>query len=354
MPDYVVQSEQGSAGAAAAGASFLRSNAFPQGRPRRRVTFRRWHQRLRRRWKESRALAIIVFHELIRTRVIDVAAGLAFWSMLSMVPLLMTVVGLLSLLHLPSLLPELLGTLALLVPQGSLNMVETMVGTLLTPHGGAFSFGILSYIWSTTGGFTSLISALNIAYDVKVQRSWLRDRLQAVFLTFTSGGLLTISLLALLAGPHFAHFLGQIIPIPAAIERMWPFIRFGTIFVGFVLALEIVYFLGPNMRQRFASTLPGAIVAIGFWFAGSFTLSFYLNHLAHYSKLYGGMGAIFGLMFWIYLTALVILAGAELNAELAKRRDSLYRGHVQESFGRRRRGQPANTNGGTVSDRPAA
>jgi membrane protein len=286
--------------------------------------------------------------------VIDVAAGLAFWSMLSMVPLLMTVVGLLSLLHLPNLLPELLGTLALLVPQGSLTLVEQMVGDLLTPHRGAFSFGILSYIWSTTGGFASLISALNIAYDVTKERSWLRDRIQAVILTFTSGGLLTASLLALLAGPHFAHFVGQIVPIPAAFERMWPLIRFGVIFVGFVLALELVYFLGPNMRQRFTSTLPGAIVAIAFWFAGSFTLSFYLNHLAHFSKLYGGMGAIFGLMFWIYLTAFVILSGAELNAELAKRRDSLYRGHVQANSGRRRKRQSGMTSGGAVNDRPAA
>lgn len=353
MPDHVVQPEQGSAGPATRSLS-ARSSAFPHGRPRRRQSFRRWRQRFRRRWKESRALSLIVFHELMRTRVIDVAAGLAFWSMMSMVPLLMSVVGLLSLLHLPNLLPELLGTLALLVPQGSLTMVEKMVGNLLTPHKGAFSFGLFSYVWSTTGGFTSLISALNIAYDVPVHRSWLRDRLQAIFLAFTSGGLLTLALLALLAGPHFAHFLGQIVPIPPPVERMWPLIRFGIIFIGFVLALEIVYFLGPNMRQHFKSTLPGAIVAIAFWFAGSFGLAFYLNHLAHFSRLYGGMGAIIGLMFWIYLTALVILAGAELNAELAKRRDSLYRGHVQEGTGRRGKGRSTNRNGGAVSRRPAA
>lgn len=324
-------------------------------RPRRQKTFRRWHQRLRRRWKETRYLAVIVTRELIRTHVFDTAAGLAFWSMMSMVPLLMSVVALLSLLHLPNLLPELLGVLALLVPQGSLTMVEQMIGSLLTPHGGAFSFGFLSYLWSATGGFTSLIAGLNVAYDVKVERSWIRNRIQALILTFTSGGLLTISLLALLAGPHFVHFVGQIVPVPAAFEKMWPLIRFVTVFVGFVLALELVYFLGPNMRQRFTSTLPGAIVAIGLWFAGSFGLAFYLNHLAHYSRLYGGMGAVIGLMFWIYLTALAILAGAEINAELAKSRDSLFRGHVQETSGRKRsKIPPQKGNGGALPDRPAA
>lgn len=308
-------------------------------RRRRRQTFSRWHQRLRRRWKETKILSVIVFRELIRTKVVDVAAGLAFWFMLSMIPLLMTVVALISLLPVPSLLPQVLGVIAILVPPESLSMVEKMVGTLLTPHEGILSFAILGYLWSSTGGFTSLISALNIAYDVRVERSWWRDRLQAILLTFTSGGLISISALGLIAGPHFGHLLGQILPVPAGFEKLWPLIRIAAVFGCFVLALELVYFLGPNMRQRFRSTWPGAVAAIGLWFIGSACLSFYLNHFAHYSRLYGGMGAIIGLMFWIYLTALAILTGAEINAELAKRRDSLFRGHVQSLFGRRKAGQ---------------
>lgn len=301
------------------------------GQGHRRPTFEHWRHRALWRWKETRCLGTIVAKELIRTDVFDVAAGLAFWSMMSMVPLLITVAALLSLLRLPGLLPQLLSVMALLVPPDSLSMVERMVGSLLEPHRGMLSFGILSYIWSTTGGFTALITALNAAYDVTRPRSWLRDRLQALVLASTSGGLLMVSLLALVAGPHFGHFLARTFPIPEAFERMWPLIRVATVFTTFVVALELVYFLAPNRRQRFTSTLPGAIVAIALWFAGSSGLAFYLNHLAHYSRLYGGMGAVIGLMFWIYLTALAILIGAEANAELAKRRDSLFRGHLKEA-----------------------
>lgn len=308
---------------------------------------------MRRRWREARSLSVIVARVLLRTKVIDVAAGLAFWSMMSMIPLLMTVVALLSLLRIPTLLPQLLGVLAILVPASSLALVEQMVGNLLTPHRGVFSFGVLSYIWSSTGGFASLIAALNIAYDVVKPRSWIRDRVQAILLTFTSGGLLIISLLGLIAGPHFVHLVAQIVPLPAAIERMWPFIRFGTVFACFVVALELVYFLGPNMRQRFTSTLPGAIFAILLWFAGSYGLAFYLNHLAHFSRLYGGMGAILGLMFWVYMTALAILIGAEVNAELAKRRDSLFRGHVKAAK-LQQTAANAKTPQGHVTGRPAA
>jgi membrane protein len=284
-----------------------------------------WQQNLGRRWQATRTLSGVVGRELLRTRALDVAAGLAFWSMMSLIPLLMMVVSIVALLHLPNLIPELLSVLAMLVPPSALTMVEKMVGTLLTPHRGVLSFGVLSYLWSSTGAFTALISALDIAYDVKKERSWVRDRLQAILLTFTSGGLLTISLLMLLAGPGFAHFLNNFVALPG-LEKLWPVIRYGSVFICFVLALELAYFLGPNRRQRFKDTLPGALFAIVVWFVGSAGLAFYLDHLSNLDKLYGGMGAVLALMFWIYLIALATLAGAELNAELQKRWESLRRG----------------------------
>lgn len=310
-------------------------SALADPRPRRRHTWPRWRHRVRRRWREARCLSSIVWHELFRTKAFDVAGGVAFWALLSMVPLLMILVAVFSLLPVASLMPQLLGIMAILLPPSSLVMVEKMIGRLLEPHSGLLSFGIISYIWSTTGGFTALIAALNIAYDVKVERSWPANRLMALILTFTSGGLITISLLAIIAGPQFAHFLGQLMPIPPQLEHLWPVLRFSIIFVCFVLALELIYFLGPNMRQRFTSTLPGALLAIGMWFLSSYGLGYYLNHWANYSRLYGGMGALMGLMLWMYITALVILVGAETNAEIGKRRDSLFRRHLQESYGRK-------------------
>lgn len=327
--------------------------ARPTFRYRRRHTWARWRHRVRRRWREARCLSSIVWHEFFRTRVFDTAGGVAFWATMSMVPLLMVLVALFSFLPVKSLLTQLLGIMAILLPPASLTMVEKMIGKLLEPHGAMLSFGVISYIWSTTGGFTALIAALNIAYDVKVERSWLADRLMALILTFTSGGLITVALLGIIAGPHFVHFVAQIVAIPPALETLWPTIRFGTVFVCFVLALELIYFLGPNMRQRFKSTLPGAIIAIALWFASSYVLAYYLNHWANYAHLYGGMGAVIGLMLWMYLSALIILIGAEINAEIGKRRDSLFRRHLQETYGRRKRDQrrhmPAPASGRTAA-----
>lgn len=286
---------------------------------------------MQRRWRETQSLTRIVFHELIRTKVIDSASGLAFWFMLSMPPLLMAVIALVSLLPIPGLIPQLMTEVAILVPANSLAMVENLLGNVLQPHSGILSFGLLSYIWSTTGGFTSMISALNVAYDVKVERSWIQDRIRAIILTFTSGTLLSISLLAIVAGPHFGHLVGQVVHVPRFLQTLWPVVRVATVFVTFAVGLEVAYFLAPNRRQKFTSTIPGSLVAIVLWFGGSFALSFYLHNVADYSKLYGELGAVFGLIFWIYITALAILIGGEVNAELAKHRDALYRGHLKQT-----------------------
>ena len=318
---------------AAASPAVPRAAGLPQhARPHRRKTFRRWAHRMRRRWRETRCLTLIVAHELLRTKVIDSASGLAFWFMLSMPPLLMAVIALVSLLPIPGLIPQLMTEVAILVPANSLAMVENLLGNVLQPHSGVLSFGVLSYIWSTTGGFTSMITALNVAYDVKVERSWIQDRIRALILTFTSGILLSISLLAIVAGPHFGHIAGQLVHVPRFVEHLWPAMRIATVFVTFAIGLEVAYFLAPNRRQKFSSTIPGSIVAIVLWFGGSFALSFYLHNGADYSKLYGGLGAIFGLIFWIYITALAILIGGEVNAELAKHRDALFRGHLKETL----------------------
>ncbi|MBT9332907.1 YihY/virulence factor BrkB family protein [Paracidobacterium acidisoli] len=273
----------------------------------------------RTRCTTSRKLAVTVWNELYRTHAFDNAAGLAFFSLLSLIPLLIVMGSLMSYLPIPHLFQQLLHLMATLVPRDSFSMVEKIVAGFLTPgHTRILSLGILGYLWSSTGAFTSLITALDIAYDVEASRPWWRDRLQALLLAFTSGGLILISLLVLVAGPHFGHFLAAIFPLPRSLGRLWPGLRMLITVITFLAALELVYFLGPNTRQSFFETLPGAALAIGVWFPGSVGLTFYLDHFTHYNIAYGSLGAVISLMLWLYITSLAVLTGAELNAERRK------------------------------------
>ncbi len=277
--------------------------------------------RLHRWASQSRRLIATVYSELWRTRAFTIAAALAFYFMFSLVPVLVIFSSLLQFFPVPDVFQQILDLMAEIVPADSMTFVERILSDILTPNRGKLlTFGIVGYLWTASGGFSSLIESLDIAYDVEVSRPWWRDRIRALVLAFTSGGLVALSVLLLIVGPHFGGFLTEVFPVPHAVDHLWPVFRPVLIFITFVTALEFIYYLGPNARHSFISTLPGAAFAISIWLTGSWCLSFYLSNFTNYNATYGSMGAIIGLMLWFYITALAILIGAEFNAERAKQR----------------------------------
>lgn len=274
--------------------------------------------------RKAAGLTMLVYQELWRSRSFTVAAALAYYSLLSIVPLLIVFASLLRFLPISDMVSQLLQMLATFMPPDSMQIIDSVVLSILEPgHVKVLSFGILSYLWAATGGFSALIEALDIAYDVTDCRPWWRDRLQALLLTFTVGGIGIFLLLMILAGPRFGHFLTLFFPIPESFAMLWPILRWMMTTIMFVIALELMYYLGPHARHSFISTLPGAAIAVVVWFLGSFGLSFYLSHLSNYNKTYGSLGAVIGLMLWLYISSLAVLIGAEVNAELGKRNKQL-------------------------------
>lgn len=266
-------------------------------------------------------IAFVVYNELWRTRAFTAAAALAFYFLFSLVPLLIVFASLLWCLPANSVMSQFLSIMAVLVPPESMQIVQTAAQSVLEPgHTRFLSFGIFGYLWAATAGFSALIEALDIAYDVEKCRPWWRDRLQALLLTFTVGSLGLLSLLALVVGPQFGHFLLLAFSVHERFFHIWPVLRWIITIATFVTGLELVYYIGPHARHSFGSTLPGAAISVGMWFLGSFGLSFYLDHLANYNKTYGSLGAVAALMLWLYISSVATLIGAELNAELGKRR----------------------------------
>jgi len=264
--------------------------------------------------------AIAVWNEMLRTRAFVVAAALSFYFLLSLIPLLFLFSSLLAYLPIPDVSDHLLDLLATFVPPEAMVFVSKAVGSVLTPHGGGvLSLSILGYLWSASGGFSAMIEALDIAYDVRISRPWWKDRLQALLLTVTTGGLFYASLLLLIAGSSFGKLLTNALLVPAAFAPIWPGVRLVLTFTTFLLAMMVLYVLGPNTKISFRSALPGALLAIAGWLAGSFGLTFYLKHFADYDLTYGSLGAVVVLMLWFYIIAIAMLVGAEVNARLAKR-----------------------------------
>jgi membrane protein len=186
--------------------------------------------------------------------------------------------------------------------------------TILLRHRGLFTVGVVFTLWSASSGFTALIDALNTAYAVSEMRRYWKTRVLAVCLTFSVGFLLVVALGLLIVGPEFSAWVAT----KVGMGPLWPYLRW-TVAIGCtVLAVELLYFVAPNVRQRFVSTLPGAVIAVGGWIGLSYLLAVYFQKFANYGKNYAGFSAALAFSMWLYWTGFVILIGAQFNSALLR------------------------------------
>lgn len=245
------------------------------------------------------------------------AAALAFFFLLSLFPLLIFLASWLAFVPIPNLFDQILDIMAKLVPADAMGVVRGVLKDVLNSNTKLLSFSIAGAVFAASGGFASLISALNVAYDVNEGRPHLKKRLVAFGLTLLTGVMLTIVLAAVALGPDVGSWISTRLHISDAFLRAWPFVRWLLIGTFTILAVETIYFLGPNVKQRFRDQILGAFIAVVLWILTSWGLGWYLSHFANYNKTFGTLGAVIGLMLWLYTTAIALLLGAELNSELA-------------------------------------
>ena len=164
------------------------------------------------------------------------------------------------------------------VPSEAMGLVRRILQSVLTPNrGGLLSIGLAGTIWAASGGFSAMIDALDIAYDARASRPMLKQRLVAVALTFMTGGLMAIAMLLTMVGDRAGHFLSNVLHLSYVFERSWPFLRWGIIGLCIVLSMELLYFLGPNVKQRFKHTLPGALIGTVLWILISAGVNVYVS-----------------------------------------------------------------------------
>jgi len=248
----------------------------------------------------------------------SMAAGLSYYFVLSLFPLLILLASIVGYLPIPNLFERILGTMSQVVPSESMGLVRNVVATVVQPRGTLLTFGILGTIWTASGGFAGLIEALNVAYDVPETRPIWKTRLLAIGLTFVIGLLLVIALATMVFGPKLGEWIANLVGLGWTFLAVWPYVKWSVSIAFTILAVEIVYFWAPNVRQRFWATLPGAVIGVAFWIGSSYALGLYFQHFANFNKMYGTLGAAMALMVWLYWSWFAILVGAEINSEIVK------------------------------------
>ncbi|HEV8524708.1 MAG TPA: YihY/virulence factor BrkB family protein [Terriglobales bacterium] len=261
--------------------------------------------------------AVQTWRDLNSNHTMALAAGLSYYFVMSLFPLLIVAAAAVAFLPVPNLFEQILGVMARVVPEDSMGLVRAIVGDVITPKRATFlSLGVLGTLWTASSGFAAMIEALNVAYDVPETRPIWKTRLLALGLSFLNGGLLVTALLVMLVGPRFGDWLAGKLGLSWMFAAVWPVVRWIVAISFTVLAVEITYFLGPNVKQRFRCTLPGAVFAVGAWIALSYLLGLYFQSFANFNATYGTLGAAVALMIWLYWSGFAILIGAEINAEL--------------------------------------
>jgi membrane protein len=259
------------------------------------------------------------YEDVLRNHTMQMAAALSYYFVLSFFPALIFLSAVVAYLPLPDLFNQALSMMARFLPQDSMGLVRRVLSDVITPNRGTFlSLGILGTLWASSGGFSAAIEALNIAYGVQDDRPFWKTRPLAVGLAIVIGLLMLVALSVMVVGPRFGEWVADRVHLSHLFVLVWPYIHW-SIAIGFtILAVEALYFLAPNVKQRLRATLPGAIVAVGCWIALSYLLGLYFRHFANFNKTYGTLGAAIALMTWLYWTGFALLVGAELNCELAK------------------------------------
>jgi membrane protein len=269
------------------------------------------------RWTQVKGALGRTYEDVQRKHTTQMAAGLSYYFVMSLFPLLIVFAATVAYLPVPNLFDQALGFAARIMPHESIGLVKAVLRQVITPYRGKFmSFGIIGTIWAASGGFSSMMEALNVAYDVSESRPFWKTRPLAIGLTFLIGILLVIALALMLVGPNFGGWLAAKVGLGSIFVAVWPYLRWSIAVAFAVLAIELIYFLAPNVRQRFRRTLPGAALAVACWLLLSWALGIYFQHFTNLNKTYGTLAAAIALMVWLYWTAFAILLGGEINADL--------------------------------------
>ncbi|HLQ18883.1 MAG TPA: YihY/virulence factor BrkB family protein [Tabrizicola sp.] len=256
--------------------------------------------------------------EILRDRVLAVAGGVAFYALLALVPAITALISVFGLVFAPEEVPGILAPVTSLMPDEAEVLITDQATRIAGNANDTLSLtaliALVIALWSANGGTKALIEALNIAYDVKETRGFVK--LNLVALAFTLGGIGLVIVLGVLVAalPFLVSQLGSVGETLILVLR-WP-----VILALLLAVLAAIYHWAPDRpNARWTWITPGAVVAAVGLIAASAGLGWYVSNFGRYDETYGSLAAVVVLMLWIWLSTVMVLVGAEANAELDRR-----------------------------------
>lgn len=243
------------------------------------------------------------------------AAALSYQLLFSIFPFMIFLLALLGLLNITELFDWLLKQAQTILPGRASELVTNIVEQLRSGAGGALSFGALVGLWSASSAVRMTTHALNVAYDVEDPAVWKRFPLSILYTVLLA--ILVIAAAALmLIGPPLAAWVAKVVGLGDVFTTIWTWARIPVGVVLLVLVAALIYYLFPNTGQPFKLITPGAVLAVIVWVVASLGFSWYVSNFASYNAVYGTLAGAIVLLLYFFISAMILLLGAELNSEL--------------------------------------
>jgi membrane protein len=258
-----------------------------------------------------------VYDGISEDRILANAAGVTFYALLALFPAIAALVSIYGLFADPAAIVSHLDAISGFAPGGAIDVLRDQLTRLAaqgnTTLGISFLIGLVVSLWSANSGIKALFDALNVVYEEKEERSFIK--LNAVTLCFTIATIvfLLIALAGMIAFPVAANYL----PLPGVTALILKFAPWPILLVLIALALALIYRYGPSRTEpKWQWVTPGSAFAAIAWLAASALFSWYAASFGNFNKTYGSLGAIIGFMTWMWLSIIVVLVGGKLNAEI--------------------------------------
>jgi membrane protein len=252
-------------------------------------------------------------------RVVSIAAGVTFFSLLAIFPAIAALVSIYGIFSYPANIQAQLSSLSSILPGGAIDVISDQLQRVAsggrTRLGATFTLTLAISLWSANAGMKALFDALNIVYDVQERRSLVK--LNLVSLAFTGCALLVllVAIAVIVVLPVALDYAGlQSLGETIALIARWP-----GLYAVVAMGLVIIYRYGPNRdRVQWRWITWGSGLAAALWIVVSILFSWYAANFGAYNKTYGSLGAVVGFMTWMWISCMVILAGAEVDAVMER------------------------------------
>lgn len=246
------------------------------------------------------------------------AAQLSYYILLGLFPALIVLTAAMGLLSIQDYMPQLMSYLRTVLPADALSMVERFLEQMAKGSGtDMVSLGGLGALWASSSGMTAIMEALNVAYDVKQDsRPFWQVRLTAILLTVGLAVFIIISMTLILYGGPIGEWIASFVGLSTVFTLAWNIFQWPAVVGLMLLAVAIIYYVCPDIERHWRWITPGSVFAVTMWLLMSLGFKFYVDNFGDYNKVYGSLAGVIVLMLWLYWSGLVLLLGAEINAEI--------------------------------------